>query len=250
MGGAIAGLAVLVSFGTTLWGLIALASPRTAGLSSRWYSLPLLTSLFLFLGLAMIAFPDVGQSEQNPQMARGVGFFFVGFWIVFALIGFLAARSVKHLPAKASAKPQRAKSKSEKPTVKATNGPAKSDSVAADKVRQEIDAHRRMAAARMVAQQSEPPPREPFTPISRPAPPPRAPARERRPKIQPDREGIPRARTGKSIQFTYADADGVITDRQLVNWSRTSQQIEGFCLTRRSVRTFRMDRVIEWGDWE
>ncbi len=68
------------------------------------------------------------------------------------------------------------------------------------------------------------------------------------PRIVPDRHGVPKAKSGKWIEFTYVDSEGEITDRHLRNWSRTSQYLEGFCMDRKALRTFRIDRVIEWGE--
>lgn len=60
----------------------------------------------------------------------------------------------------------------------------------------------------------------------------------------------PHTRVGKSARFVYVDADGVVTDRQIVNWSIAGHFIEGFCLDRKQIRTFRLDRIDEWIDAE
>lgn len=52
------------------------------------------------------------------------------------------------------------------------------------------------------------------------------------------------------LYFSYADADGVVSDRQLINWGQDSDYdhcFSGFDLTRRDTRTFRIDRVQDWG---
>lgn len=51
---------------------------------------------------------------------------------------------------------------------------------------------------------------------------------------------------GDFARFTYADRDGVVTERQISNWRSYDAYIEGFCLNRREGRTFRKDRIAEW----
>jgi len=51
---------------------------------------------------------------------------------------------------------------------------------------------------------------------------------------------------GRWARFDYADADGVITQREIRNWSKRGAYIEGFCMLRRASRNFRQDRIIEW----
>lgn len=48
------------------------------------------------------------------------------------------------------------------------------------------------------------------------------------------------------LKFEYADADGVLTVRTIRNWTDDGIYLRGWCEDRRAVRTFRMDRVIEW----
>lgn len=51
---------------------------------------------------------------------------------------------------------------------------------------------------------------------------------------------------GDFARFTYADRDGVVTERQISNWRSAEAYIEGFCLNRREGRTFRKDRIEDW----
>lgn len=51
---------------------------------------------------------------------------------------------------------------------------------------------------------------------------------------------------GDFARFTYADRDGVVTERQISNWRSTDAYIEGFCLNCREGRTFRKDRIKDW----
>lgn len=61
--------------------------------------------------------------------------------------------------------------------------------------------------------------------------------------------GAPTQRRGRSARFTYVDEDGVVTSRQIQNWTIASNYIEGWCLDREDIRTFRLDRVEEWHGW-
>lgn len=52
--------------------------------------------------------------------------------------------------------------------------------------------------------------------------------------------------SGDRASFTYVDADGVITDRVIINWVSEGQYIRGLCLERHAARTFRKDRIDFW----
>lgn len=51
---------------------------------------------------------------------------------------------------------------------------------------------------------------------------------------------------GKWARFEYVDADGVITNRHIVNWERRGAYIVGHDKDRREERTFRQDRISDW----
>lgn len=51
---------------------------------------------------------------------------------------------------------------------------------------------------------------------------------------------------GEEASFTYVDADGVITDRTIVNWRSEGAYIRGICVQRQQSRTFRKDRIEDW----
>lgn len=195
-GGAAAALALLASLLGLIWGFASIFDPKFARTPSRWYSLPLSTSVLLFFGLAMIAFPETADGAEQDGNPRTAGLVFVAIWVFLAGISHLAAWQIRT---------------------------ARQDKVAAEP-----------------------------TPAPPPPPPPKAakPVETPLPKIIPDRAGVPKAKAGKWIEFTYADEYGEVTDRHLRNWSRTSKYLEGFCTDRKAVRTFRIDRVIEWGDSE
>ncbi|MCC2976229.1 NINE protein [Sphingomonas sp. PL-96] len=48
------------------------------------------------------------------------------------------------------------------------------------------------------------------------------------------------------LSFEYADADGIVTERTIINWIDTRYYVKGLCLNRHAVRTFRKDRVLIW----
>ncbi len=220
-GDAAAALALLASFVGLVWGVVCLISPSSAKLPSRWYSLPLMTSLLLFFGLAMIAFPEAAGDSGQEGSAQGAGVFSIFLWALLATLAHLAARQVRLVRAK--------QTDSEPPATNippAAQTPQPEEEIAG----REVQAHRRMTAALNDAKAKR-----------------HAPASVQ-PTIVPDRSGIPKAKAGKWIEFTYADEYGEVTDRHLRNWSRTSRYLEGFCTDRRAVRTFRLDRVIHWGD--
>ncbi|BBF82656.1 hypothetical protein [Asticcacaulis excentricus] len=51
---------------------------------------------------------------------------------------------------------------------------------------------------------------------------------------------------GEFATFTYADRDGVVTERRVSNWRSLGAYIEGVCLNRQEERTFRKDRITGW----
>ncbi|BEV10556.1 hypothetical protein ATDW_10520 [Asticcacaulis sp. DW145] len=51
---------------------------------------------------------------------------------------------------------------------------------------------------------------------------------------------------GELATFTYADRDGVVTERRVSNWRSQGAYIEGVCLNRQEERTFRKDRIAGW----
>jgi hypothetical protein len=48
------------------------------------------------------------------------------------------------------------------------------------------------------------------------------------------------------LSFEYADADGIVTERTIINWIDTRYYVKGLCLDRHAMRTFRKDRVLSW----
>ena len=53
--------------------------------------------------------------------------------------------------------------------------------------------------------------------------------------------------SGESVlMFEYADANGVVTDRSVSDWTEYTHHIRGFCLSACDERTFRKDRILIW----
>lgn len=55
---------------------------------------------------------------------------------------------------------------------------------------------------------------------------------------------------GGGLSFTYADANGEVTNRRIINWSEDGEYdhcFSGWCTDREEPRTFRIDRVQSWG---
>ena len=50
----------------------------------------------------------------------------------------------------------------------------------------------------------------------------------------------------KRVQFTYCDADGVVTERDVILWTVEPERFMGLCADQRAERSFRKDRVLEW----
>lgn len=48
------------------------------------------------------------------------------------------------------------------------------------------------------------------------------------------------------VQFTYCDADGVVTERDVILWTIEPERFMGLCADQRAERSFRKDRVLEW----
>lgn len=74
--------------------------------------------------------------------------------------------------------------------------------------------------------------------------------RGRQSRVRLSAPNRPRAKHGKRVCFTYVDEHGEVTDREVANWVRTRIHLEGFCTKRRALRTFRIDRIESWGDWQ
>ena len=62
-----------------------------------------------------------------------------------------------------------------------------------------------------------------------------------------DEADRPRSSVHKQpLSFEYADANGVVSERTIVNWIEDATYVEGVCLSAHAHRTFRKDRVLRW----
>ena len=52
------------------------------------------------------------------------------------------------------------------------------------------------------------------------------------------------------LRFEYADVNGELTERTVVNWVEYIDYFAGYCLLRQAKRTFRKDRVLAWHEGE
>lgn len=63
-------------------------------------------------------------------------------------------------------------------------------------------------------------------------------------------DGAPTRKSGRLACFVYVDVDGVVTDRNVTNWSIAFRYLDGWCSERKAMRTFRLDRIDSWQRWE
>lgn len=52
--------------------------------------------------------------------------------------------------------------------------------------------------------------------------------------------------SGRWARFEYADADGVVTNRDVVNWEVAGRYVRAYDRKRKDERTFRIDRISDW----
>jgi hypothetical protein len=55
---------------------------------------------------------------------------------------------------------------------------------------------------------------------------------------------------GGGLSFTYADANGEVSERRIISWKEDPEYdhcFTGWCTDREEPRTFRIDRVQSWG---
>jgi predicted DNA-binding transcriptional regulator YafY len=67
-------------------------------------------------------------------------------------------------------------------------------------------------------------------------------------KFEPDRN-VPKAKEGNSVWIEYCDARGVITERTVLHWERDRYELTGWCTLVNGERTFKLNRVVTWGEW-
>lgn len=68
-------------------------------------------------------------------------------------------------------------------------------------------------------------------------------------KVLFDAPGRPNKPHGSWARFSYVDAHGEVTEREIRNWNLSARHIEGYCMARREGRSFRLDRIAGWAGW-
>lgn len=55
---------------------------------------------------------------------------------------------------------------------------------------------------------------------------------------------------GNLLKFSYTDEHGITSNRLVGNWSSDGNEISGYCLNRREICAFAIDRVDDWQEIE
>lgn len=192
-----------------LWfcaGVAAIWQPRFARLTKRRHAVALWAFSFVVLGLGMDLAPTDANAE--PMFVSTLS-----AWIVGVAIGLGVVRIAK---------------------IRRENAQQQSTST----IVKEHEALARMGERGRSASAASAKQFAPAAP-SLPAP---QPADRRRAPAQQWNGGD----YGEEASFTYVDADGVVTDRTIVNWRSEGPYIRGTCVQRRQSRTFRKDRIEDW----
>lgn len=255
---AIAGLLVVAMIVTTIVGVMCLINPKMVMLSSRWQSVPLLTSIILVAGLLLVIESN-SDAKSSADEARIAGTVIALIWLGGALLCWKLARRQPLV----AADPVAAQS-DEMPGLFERMASAYGRAVQEARERQALNRERqaqerkererlreqqaiqdRIAAEREFNRQRAATARAPVPAAPRVTRTPKA-----RPKAQPAKVNYdpdrPDEDHGGKIEFEYVDAQGEITDREIVNWAIEGDYLTGFCMDQRAVRTFRLDRVTEW----
>lgn len=201
---------VLLGFLAVIPGFLILINPAICRVKSRWFALPVCLLVFGFAGLAMMISPDPAAGPTADTRTSGA--ILVGLWCVVMVAAWYLSRSGS--PAE---------------WFRALRASWAED-VARARIRQEERLNRENEVRAVDAA------------------PPRRIRRKAKPRIDFDPDG-PTSSDGKSAAFVYVDAQGEITDREVLNWSIDGAYFKGFCTRALAVRTFRLDRVIEWKRW-
>lgn len=213
----------LLAFAFFFWGLIGLAIPKRVGFASRWWALFAL-SAFLPLVAIGVAIDPPPPPEKGPVPAPSDYLIVVAFWAFLVGMGVLLKRAIIGRLSKATA------------TIATEDRNP-------DRSPEQVDQARHAAQAE--ARRKELSLSEGYvTPTHQPKP------LINRPQRSISRLARPGKRSGKVARFVYVDADGVVTDREIVNWRIVGTYISGYCTTRQASRDFRLDRVDEWIDYE
>lgn len=235
MAGVIGPLLGVVAFALLLWGLIGLAVPRRIGFPSRWWAAFTMSTFLPALTLALAIDPAARDgSPPGERAATSDLLMMIAVWLV--IVGFgamvrLAARKTF---------PEKRQSVGSHP---AHGTLLSGESVKPDRTPEEVDDARRAA-------QAEGRRREAALSDGYVTPSPQPKAVVYHPPRRSSGLARPRKKSGKMARFVYIDADGVVTDREIVNWRIVGPYISGYCTMRKASRDFRIDRVDEWIDYK
>lgn len=235
MAGVIGPLLGVVSFALLLWGLIGLAVPRRVGFPSRWWAAFTMTTFLPVLTLAVAIDPSANDSAPASERVEAADFLMmIAVWLVIVGIGALVRIAARRtFPDKQASD-----------VAGIMQGALLSaEGVKPDRTPEQVDLARR--AAKAEAQRREAALSDGYVTVT---PQPKA-VMYHSPR---SRSGLarPRKKSGKMARFVYVDADGVVTDREIVNWRIVGPYISGYCTMRKASRDFRLDRVDEWIDYK
>lgn len=226
-------------------GLLMMVAPRLMRVGSRWYGLPIVTSL---VGLSGVVVKLIGiDSDGKPGGDTGAAIAIFVFWLIISAPAIWAAR-------RSERKGRGAAPTANKPSWWERIATAYGAGVERERTRQKIrktereivpGASRNPAPARSLgAAPSNPyltPPPARYVAAARAAATPK-------PKIAYD-TNRPSASRGRLVSFEYVDAHGEITEREVSGWQIEDGYISGHCRLRDEFRQFRIDRVIQWKAW-
>ena len=231
MAGVIGPLLGVVAFALLLWGLIGLAVPRRIGFPSRWWAAFTMSTFLPVLTLAVAIDPTASDGSSPGERAEPSDFLMMmAVWLVIVGFGAMVRLAARKTFTEAR--------KSEGP-IPPHGTLFSGESVKSDRTPEEVDHARRSAQAEVRRREAA---------LSdgyvTPSPQPKSAV------YDPPRIGSglarPRKRSGKMARFVYVDADGVVTEREIVNWRIVGPYISGYCTMRKASRDFRLDRVDEW----
>jgi len=66
----------------------------------------------------------------------------------------------------------------------------------------------------------------------------------------PEPEWSDEGATGPLASFTYCDSKNKVSERMVRNWRSDGTHIKGFCVHRKAVRSFQIDRITDWVELE
>lgn len=255
-----AAIVIFIGMLGSVLGLIALVSPKLLRLPSRWFAVPLITLIIGATGLGILIDPTDPNGQSSPQSMREGGALLLGFWLMISGVAIAISRSANvtgvslKLPSLKVTPPPPQKYKAFDLGISAKGATAKVQQAGEGIATAWREAKEREAAraadkrriedlARQLQEQ-----RRVNEALVRSTTPPAKAARKAKPAIDYDQKRPP-VDHGRSVSISYADADGVVTEREVLNWSIEDRHLVGYCSLRKQVRTFRLDRVLEWHDW-